>query len=574
MKKNISILCIILARGGSKGIPGKNIFPINHHPLISYTITAAFGSKYIKEVIVSTDDKKIAKEAENYGAKVPFLRPKKLARDNTLSVDALRFTVLEYEKFTKKNFDYVIELPCVSPFRDSNDIDFALEKLIRSKSDSVISYVNTGEKHPTRLKRIKNFSVSDFCKEYPEPKRGSRRQDFESCFIRNGAIYAMTRECIIKQKSRQGKKSLPFIMNENKSINIDNKFDLLVAKTLIENGHCNNVPKKKFIKKKKYFNKQKPKLLITTPLHFTGDLEKKFKNKYECIITKTENLKDLKKILTNVDAWLCSPCPTYIINRDLLESAKNLKLIVTPSTGSNHIDIKYCKKKGIKIKTLLKTKFIKSIYASSEFTFSLMLSAFKKIPKAISVVKSGHWRDEEDILRSKELYGKNLGIIGFGRIGSNVAQYAKAFKMNVFAYDPFKRINNKNIIQKKRYQDVLKNSDILFICVNLNNKTKNMVNKNWFKEIKKGAVLINTSRGEVIVESQIIKSLKSKKLSCVATDVVANEQSDIFKNTLIKYSKKNENLIVTPHVAGLTDESETKAANQSYITLNEFFKND
>ena len=131
MKKKVSILCIILARGGSKGIPGKNIYPINNHPLISYTL-AGFGSKYINEVIVSTDDNKISKEAKNYGAKVPFLRPKKLARDKTLSVDALRFTVLEYEKFKGKKFDYVIELPCVSPFRDSNDMNSALEKLIKS----------------------------------------------------------------------------------------------------------------------------------------------------------------------------------------------------------------------------------------------------------------------------------------------------------------------------------------------------------------------------------------------------------------------------------------------------------
>ena len=140
-----------------------------------------------------------------------------------------------------------------------------------------------------------------------------------------------------------------------------------------------------------------------------------------------------------------------------------------------------------------------------------MLSALKKIPKAISVVKSGHWRDEEDILRSKELFGKNLGIIGFGRIGSNLAKYAKAFNMNVYAYDPFKKINNKSIIQKKKFQDVLKIADILFVCVNLNDKTKNMINKNWFKQIKNGAVLINTSRGEVIVEKEIIKNLLSQK---------------------------------------------------------------
>ena len=571
MKKNISILCIILARGGSKGIPGKNIFPINNHPLISYTITAALNSKYISEVIVSTDDKNISKVAQSYSAKVPFLRPKSLAKDNTLSVDALRFSVLEYEKISGRTFDFVIELPCVSPFRDASDIDSAIELLINTKCDSVTSYVNTGEKHPIRLKRIRDLKLSDFCKEYPEPSQGSRRQDFEPCFIRNGAIYAMTRNCIVNKNSRHGLKSLPFIMNENKSINIDNKFDLLVAKTLIENGYCNNVPQKKHIKVNKYLNKNKPKLLITTPIHFIKDLEKKFKQKYECIITRTENLNTLKKVLKNVDVWLCSPCPTYMIDKNILEVAKNLKLIVTPSTGSNHISKDHCKRKKIVVKTLLKTKFIKNIHASSEFTFSLMLATLKKIPKAILSVKSGHWRDEEDTLRSKELYGRNIGIIGFGRIGSNVASYAKAFKMNVFAYDPFKDIKNKDVIQKKKYQDVLRNVEILFVCVNLNDKTKNMINKDWFKKIKKGSILINTSRGEVIDEKEIIKSLKSKKLSYVATDVVANEQKNLSKNILIRYSKQNENLIITPHIAGLTNESETKAAEQSLLTINKFF---
>ncbi len=242
MKKKLSILCVILARGGSKGIPGKNIYPINGHPLISYTISAALGSKYIQEVIVSTDDKKISKVSKNYGAMIPFLRPKKLSGDKVLSVDALRYTVLEYEKKKNIKFDYIIELPCVSPFRDSSDINLAIELLVKSKSDSVISFVNTGEKHPIRLKRIKKSIVTDFCKEYPEPDKGSRRQDFEPSYIRNGAIYAMTRDCLIKQNSRQGNKILPLIMDEKKSINIDNRFDLLVAESLIKSGNCNNRP--------------------------------------------------------------------------------------------------------------------------------------------------------------------------------------------------------------------------------------------------------------------------------------------------------------------------------------------
>ena len=241
MKKNI--LCIILARGGSKGIPLKNIYPINNHPLLSYSITAGINSKFVKDVIVSTDNLKIAQISNQYGALTPFLRPKKYSTDRALSVDALRYSVSECEKFFNIKYDYIIELPAVSPFRDHKDVDKALELLIKSRSDSVISYVNTGEKHPVRLKRIVKKKVSDFCKDYPEPIKHSRRQDLEPCYIRNGAIYAMTRSCLFVQDSRQGSNHMPFIMKEDKSLNIDHKFDLLIAKNLIENGQCNNKPK-------------------------------------------------------------------------------------------------------------------------------------------------------------------------------------------------------------------------------------------------------------------------------------------------------------------------------------------
>ena len=113
--KSVKILCVILARGGSKGIPYKNIYKINNHPLISYTIEAAKKSKYIKKVYVSTDDKKIAQQAKLYGGIIPFLRPKKFATDKTTSVDALK--ILKKLNTTKINYDYIIELPCVSPLR-------------------------------------------------------------------------------------------------------------------------------------------------------------------------------------------------------------------------------------------------------------------------------------------------------------------------------------------------------------------------------------------------------------------------------------------------------------------------
>lgn len=139
------VLAVIQARGGSKGIPKKNIYEINGHPLISYTICAALKSKYIDQLVVSTDSEEIADVAKAYGASVPFMRPDDLAGDKVASVDSLLHAVEESEKYFQESFDVVIELPCVAPLRAARDIDGALEKLISTGANSVISVVNTGK---------------------------------------------------------------------------------------------------------------------------------------------------------------------------------------------------------------------------------------------------------------------------------------------------------------------------------------------------------------------------------------------------------------------------------------------
>ena len=138
--------------------------------------------------------------------------------------------------------------------------------------------------------------------------------------------------------------------------------------------------------------------------------------------------KFVEKLLKETDIWICSPCPKYKIDKSILNFAKNLKIIATPSTGSNHIDKVYCKKNNIKVIALKGTKFIKSISASSEYTFAMILSSIRKIPQSINAVKSNYWRDYENLLRGNELSNLTLGIIGYGRIGSNLARYAKSFK--------------------------------------------------------------------------------------------------------------------------------------------------
>lgn len=570
MRKN-KILAVILARGGSKGIKKKNIKLINNHPLISYSIAASLNSKLINKIIVSSDSKEIIKVAKEYGADAPFIRPRHLSGDKVPSVTALKHAVITAEKFYKTTFDFIIELPCVSPLRDHEDINEALNLLIKKKYDSVISYVNTGEKHPTRLKRIKKNTVTPFCRDYPEPDIGSRRQDFESCYIRNGAIYAMNRKTLIVNNSRNGIKSFPYIMEDNKSINIDANFDFILAEMLIEKGLCKNYPKKIFINNNYKPSNKKINLLVTSPMNFIKDIKNKLKEKYNTHFAYNIDYERLKKTIGNFEAWICHPAPKFKINHKILSLAKKLKIISTPSTGTNHIDLDYCKQKNIIVTSIRNNKEIKNIKASSEFTFLLMISAFKNLHHGILNGKVGNWRENEEYLRGNQLYKKKLGIIGYGRIGSNVSKYAAAFDMKINVYDPYKKIKSKNIKQYNNLNDMLKICDAIIISIHLNKKNYKFFNNQKFKNLKKNTILINTSRGEIIDERALIKSFKSKKIKFYAADVVCNEHKLPQQKSKVFSIASKKNVIITPHMAGLTYESEEIAANIALKNLDSFF---
>lgn len=561
----MNTIAVILARGGSKTIKNKNIIDVAGYELISYSIQAAKDCKIFDKIVVSTDSKKIAKISNIYGAETPFYRNKKLSTDKVTSLDALKDAINKCEKIYSKKFDFIFELPCVSPMRDCQDIINAYKILISKKFDSVTSYVNTGEKHPIRMKKIlKNnhkFTIKGICKEFKEPNFGSFKQDLDPTYVRNGAIYAMTRNCLLKQNSRHGKKQYPLIMSEEKSINIDTPFDLKLARLLIENGNCNNKPNK--ILKEKNIIKIKnstKNLLITTPLNFLENKNNVLsKIKYNTNYIKNINKKKLKKIIKNYDYWICQPSPDYKIDQNILKNVKKLKVISSPSTGLTHIDLEYCKRKKIKVLSISGTKDVNTIKASSEFTFLLMLNTLKKYNIINSQIKKNFWRQNEDLMRSNELYNKTVAIIGFGRIGYNLFKFLKPFRTNIVVYDKYKKINT-NVIKVKKILDIFKyKPDVIILCVSYDQNNKHMISEKFFSKIKKNTVLINTSRGEIVNEKILLKYLKKKKLR-VGIDVLSNEQSlSIEKNNLQKYSKNNNNLIITPHISGLTVESETKA---------------
>jgi CMP-N,N'-diacetyllegionaminic acid synthase len=223
-------LGIIPARGGSKGVPRKNIKDLGGIPLIAYTIKTALESNLTK-VIVSTDDEEIANIAQKFGAEVPFRRPNFLSDDISKSIDVARHGLIEIENIYKTCYDAVMYLQPTTPFRNVEDINSSIILLnANDKADSVISVVDVQGHHPARMKYIENGLLID--PEFCEKLENQNRQELRPMFIRNGAIYLSKRETIL-HGSFKGKYCLANIMPSDRSINIDNQEDFEYAKWII-----------------------------------------------------------------------------------------------------------------------------------------------------------------------------------------------------------------------------------------------------------------------------------------------------------------------------------------------------
>jgi len=217
------VLAITLARGGSKRVPKKNIADINGKSLLQYTIDEVKKSKYIDNYIVSTDDKDI----ENLCRKLKTTYfQREPAGDTQTTADGLLEVIQNTDKY-----DYVVEIMCTNPLKTTEDIDRVIEKLYDTQSDSVVSVVRIWDNHPSRVKYIEGDKLTDFYPEIPE----SRRQDLTPpAYVRNGSIYAMTYEQITENKMRLGDDTRPYIMPEERTINIDEPIDLELARIMLK----------------------------------------------------------------------------------------------------------------------------------------------------------------------------------------------------------------------------------------------------------------------------------------------------------------------------------------------------
>ena len=240
----------------------------------------------------------------------------------------------------------------------------------------------------------------------------------------------------------------------------------------------------------------------------------------------------------------------------------NIKYILSPTTGTNHIDRDFFKDKRVKIFTLRnEKKFLKTIHASSEFTVLLILFTLRKLI-LLNLKKQSNLSQ----FIGSEINNKTVGIIGFGRIGRKVVKILNAFGAKIFVHEIKKKNRKNSKLKFVSLIQLLKKSDIISIHIPSNDQNKNFLNNTNLKYLKKGALIINTSRGEVVNELHISKFVKKKDIR-YTSDVISNENK-INKNYLMRF-KKNSDCILTPHIAGLTNESIEKT--DLYI-FNKFLK--
>jgi len=306
----------------------------------------------------------------------------------------------------------------------------------------------------------------------------------------------------------------------------------------------------------------KKKVLLTRKLHDFALLD--LKKYYDIEIHQGKipmPKKTLLKKIRNKDGLICFPYDS--IDKDVLSAAKNLKTISTYSVGYDHIDVKYAKKQGISI------GYTPEVLtdATADLTFALILDLLRRVTEGDRIIRRQRWTQiygAYDYVGT-DISGKILGILGFGRIGIAVAKRVRAFGMNIIYHNRHRLSKNteKSLgVKYVTFDQLFKKSDVVSLHVPYTKETHELVDIKLFKKMKKTSFIINTARGKIIKENDLIYALKKKIIAGAALDVFRNEPIGL-NNPLTKM----QNVVLSPHIGSSTAETRKKMAEITVINL-------
>lgn len=296
------------------------------------------------------------------------------------------------------------------------------------------------------------------------------------------------------------------------------------------------------------------KIMICERFAIEANIELKKNKKFE-VIPYDENQ------LATVNALIIRS--KFKIDTALLDKAKSLELIITCTSGFDHIDLKETENRKITVMYTPEANMV----SAAEHTWALLMACTRHIVAAHKEMKAAQWNRDPFI--SFELENKTLGIVGLGRVGQKVASFAKAFQMKILAFDPYQEaeVFKKLEIPRVSYEELLKQSDILTFHVPATFETHHMLNRSHFEYVHEDLILINTSRGSVINEDDLADALTEKTIRMAGLDVFNKEPLNR-DSKLMKCS----NVIMTPHLGAYTEEAFLKGSLQAAKQVQNFFE--
>ena len=257
--------------------------------------------------------------------------------------------------------------------------------------------------------------------------------------------------------------------------------------------------------------------------------------------------------MAEADAYMASA--SVRVDHEFLEHAPRLKVIGSPSTGTDHMDLAAIRARGITLFDIARERdLLDGFTATSELAFGLLLALIRKLPAALADARDGVWARER--YTGFQLHGKTLGVLGLGRLGTISARIGLGFAMRVIAYD----IGEVAVtgVERVDFETLLRESDVLTIHTHLSPETERLIGGAAFARMKPGAILINTSRGRIVDEAALLEALRTGRLGGAGLDVIDGEwlsEADLRAHPLVAYARAHDNLLISPHIGGATVES-------------------
>ncbi len=298
----------------------------------------------------------------------------------------------------------------------------------------------------------------------------------------------------------------------------------------------------------------------------TSDKHLKRLKKYFNVIKNRNLIKHKEK--ENVIGIATHTSPTKFYDYRFFEEFINLKFVASPTTGNTHFDMKKLENNGIKVFLIKNRKVLQDITSSSEHALFLMLSVFRNSKKVYKLTEDGSWRKKEKEFRANQISGKKVGIIGFGRIGRNVANSLKTLRAKIYIND-IKEFDCE--FTQISLEEMFRISDAILISCTYDKSSHHLIKKKLMS-LSKELFLINIARGEIINERDLIEAINYGNVRRYYADVISSEQLGCEKNILWKASQTNNNINLTPHSAGLSYESEDLAASDIVNQIESFIK--